>query len=374
MSTINVEITKTFIVTKFLKMLMESSKLGIDYSVHAPQLVASVRTTIQTRKEVFSKIQDVITLIPDKLICGKPFCIFYWVTTLAEGSDVEIGLPVSEKFDSVELEFRTLPKFEAFSINHKRAVEDVGKVYGKLFQYANKFGFPSQEFGREVYHNFDDEDSREIMVQFILHPWNKLLVENMDKVLGAELQQKITEGMEALEIETPLEKKFEWLVGMLKKLEEVTDESQRFDIISGCAHFFPEEMISELHEVFLEALKNGPSMIEAVDQTLEYMKTHKGWGSVPFRKGNVLYTTKNPNNPKAFAEAKTHKEKIKAYCFCPIIRDNLDKDIPVTFCNCGAGWPKQIWEGVLGKSLKVEIVKSLTQGDEECQFAVHLPV
>jgi hypothetical protein len=181
-------------------------------------------------------------------------------------------------------------------------------------------------------------------------------------------------GLQAIEIETPLEDKFKWLVGVLKKLENATTESQRYNIISGCAHFFPEEMILELRQVYENARKTSSSIVKAVDKTLGYMKTHKGWGAVPIRKGNVLYTTKNPANPKAFKEAKTHIERIKAYCFCPIIRKFLDQDVPVTFCNCGAGWPKQLWEGVFGHPLKNELVKSLTKGDEECQFAMYLPM
>ncbi len=352
---------------------MEATKLGIHFSVHPPQKVISIRTTINSRAEIFAKIHKLKENIPENFIEGAPFCIFYYVTTVSEGNDVEIGIPITEQFQSNEFNSRILPKFETFSIKHKGTEEDLSQVYGKLFRYAYKYGYPSQEFGREIYYYVDDKEKREIEVQLIIHPWNRLLVENMNKVIGPELQQKVTEGLQALEIETPLDKKFKWLVEMLRKLEEFADEEQRFEIISGCAHFFPEEMIDELREVYLAALKSSSSIMDAVDETIEFMKTHKGWGSVPIRKGNILYTTKNPNNPKAFSEAKTHIEKIKAYCFCPIIRENLDKNIPITFCNCGAGWPKQIWEGVIGQTLKIEIVKSLTKGDEECQFAIHLP-
>ena len=349
---------------------MEANKLGIHYTVHPQQLVASIRTSVASRKDILNKIREFIDEIPKESIQGHPFCFFYYVTSVAEGTDVEFGVPVLSKFPSETFTFRTLPKMESFSIPHKGKLGDLGKAYGIVFKYADKYGYPSQEFSREVYtHIGEHEEEHEIDVQFIIHPWNRLLVENMNRVLGPEQTQNITDGLQSIEIETPLEDKFKWVVKTLEKLEDIADESQRLEIMSGCAHFFPEEMIAELHEVYLEGLKNSPSILDAVDTTLEYMKTHKGWGAVPIRKGNVLYTTKNPSDPKAFSEAKTHLEKIKAYCFCPIIKQNLDKGVPVTFCNCGAGWPKQLWEGVLQKSLKIEIVKSLTKGDEECQFA-----
>ena len=133
---------------------MESSTLGIEHSIHAPQLVASIRTTIQTRKDVFLKIHEIITDIPENLISGKPFCIFYWVTTAVEGKDVEIGIPVSEKFASDTLEFRTLPKFETFSIKHKGPMEELGKTYDILFQYAYKFGYPGNRSYSKLKHFF----------------------------------------------------------------------------------------------------------------------------------------------------------------------------------------------------------------------------
>ena len=353
---------------------MEANILGIHYTVHPQQLVASIRTSVTDRIEILIKIQEFLKLIPKELIQGDPFCFFYYVTTVSEGLDVEYGVPILKEFPSNEVRFRTVPKMESFSIAHRGRLEELGKAYDIVFKYAYKYGYPSQEFSREVYTSISEqEEENEIDVQFIIHPWNSLIVDNMIRELGTKQQGEIMKGLQAIEIETPLEEKYKWLVGVLKKLEDVTTESQRYDIISGCAHFFLEEMILELKQVYEDVRKISSNVIEAIDKTLEYMKTHKGWGAVPIRKGNVLYTTKNPANPKAFKEAKTHSERIKAYCFCPIIRNFLDQDVPITFCNCGAGWPKQLWEGVLGQPLKNELVKSLTKGDEECQFAIHLP-
>jgi effector-binding domain-containing protein len=353
---------------------MEGRNLEIQYKIHPPQLVTSIRTTVENRKEIIPHLQELLEIVPETSICGDPFCIFYYVTSVSKGTDVEYGVPVNSKFPSDKLTFRTLPKMESFSLNHIGKLEDIGKSYGIIYKYAYKYGFPSQEFCREVYSHLDEnKEVVEIKIQFIIHPWNRLLVENMNRVLGTEQQEIILEGLQAIEIETPLEEKFEWLMGVLNKLEHHATEFQQYDIFSGCAHFFPEEMIKELRIVFLNVRKDSDTIIKAVDKTLEYMKSHKGWGSIPIRKENVLYTTKNPSNPQAFAEAKTALERMKAYCFCPIIRPFLDKDVPATYCNCGAGWPKQLWEGVFEQPLKIEIVKSLTKGDSECQFAIHIP-
>jgi len=79
-----------------------------------------------------------------------------------------------------------------------------------------------------------------------------------------------------------------------------------------------------------------------------------------------------PYNPAAFVKATTRKEKMQAYCFCPMIKYNLD-EVSGTFCYCGSGWARRLWEGILDEPVKVEIVKSLTRDDDECTFAVHIP-
>jgi hypothetical protein len=66
--------------------------------------------------------------------------------------------------------------------------------------------------------------------------------------------------------------------------------------------------------------------------------------------------------------------KRTAYCFCPIVRTNLDRGMPLTFCYCGSGWYRQQWEFATGKPVRsIQIVRSILQGDDVCQFAIHLP-
>jgi len=55
-----------------------------------------------------------------------------------------------------------------------------------------------------------------------------------------------------------------------------------------------------------------------------------------------------------------------------MIRDNMDGLSP-TYCYCGAGWYRQLWEGVLGRQLEIDLVKTVVRGDDVCQFAIHLP-
>ena len=113
--------------------------------------------------------------------------------------------------------------------------------------------------------------------------------------------------------------------------------------------------------------------LEAVDEALKFMRESKGWGKAPERIGNVMYITKSPRNPEGLKAAKTKSEKVAAYCFCAILRENYNEGMNEDFCNCSSGWFRAQWEGVFGKPVKVDILKSILKDDEECKFAIHIP-
>ena len=65
------------------------------------------------------------------------------------------------------------------------------------------------------------------------------------------------------------------------------------------------------------------------------------------------------------------KPEVMAYCHCEQARARVG-DISVTHCYCGAGWYKNIMEGILGRKVSVEVVESILQGGKACVIAIHL--
>jgi predicted hydrocarbon binding protein len=47
--------------------------------------------------------------------------------------------------------------------------------------------------------------------------------------------------------------------------------------------------------------------------------------------------------------------------------------ISPTYCYCGAGFYKGIWEEILQQPVEVEVLKSILNGDDVCTIAIHLP-
>lgn len=50
-----------------------------------------------------------------------------------------------------------------------------------------------------------------------------------------------------------------------------------------------------------------------------------------------------------------------------------DKKLSTTYCCCGAGFYKAIWEEMLQKYVRVDVLETVMKGDDVCQFVIHFP-
>lgn len=161
-----------------------------------------------------------------------------------------------------------------------------------------------------------------------------------------------------------LKAKAAWSQGAMARLDEaVPDKAARWEIMKGCSCRCFEEVVDSLREAY----KKNPD----VDHLLEVMYKNPFYVP-PVREGDIVYITKAPRRPEEFAGAKTPEERRLYFCHCDYARAAEGVMSP-TYCFCGAGWCQHIWEYVLERPIKVEIVSSVLRGDDCCRFAVHLP-
>lgn len=346
--------------------------MDITYKQYQPTLAATLRRTIHRRVEIKTALDELAQEIPADQVAGPPFCIFNFITSVEEGSDVTLGFPVSAKIESERFKSEWLPEMEVLSIIHRGEPEKLGETVGQVFAYASQYALIADEFYREVYLDETQLDGPGTEVHFIIHNWNKKLAAGLERVLGTDAREAVMQGSQKLGIETSVDDRFQWVMGMLDRLDKLTDKHQKWDIVSGCAHVFPQGQIDKLAAVFSEAKSRTGAPLQAVDAVIAFMDADPGWAEGGARDGHTVYAAKKPRNPKSHAEAKTDLEHRQAYCFCPLVRTKMDQGMQVDFCYCGSGWFRQQWEGATGKPVTIDIVESVLQGDEKCEFAIHL--
>ena len=345
----------------------------IDYRKFPETYIASIRTAVHQRSEIIKHIENLKTMIEPSFIAGSAFIITYFVTSVADGDDMEICIPLKSEVKSDLFSTRLLPSFEVLSLVHQGPISDLGKSYQELFQYGRNNWYISDEFGREVFIDSDDPLAETIEIQLIIHNWNKLLSKNLERVLGPEVQEELMDGHEKLPHTISTEEQYNWLSNVIDRLDERATKDQKYDILSSCSHIFPQEIIDRGKEIFRKALAENNSFLDAIDSTIQFMGKDHGWGDAPVREGYVLYVKKSPANPQKYKDATTREERRKAYCFCLMVQEHLNDGLSPTFCNCGTGWFRRQWESILDHPVKIQILHSVLKGDEECKFAIHLP-
>ena len=352
---------------------MSLKELGIEHRQFDDTLIATTRLTIQKRADLPAVLERLVQDVPGKVIAGPAFAIFHFVSSVADGSDVEIGFPVSRAVETAQVKTRLLPALEVLSLRHTGSLETLREGYAKLFGYASAHGVISDEFCREVYLDLRDPADCEVEVQFVVHDWNALLARNLERVVGAAGWETVMQGSDAIGVETALDERFRWVKQALERLDALANEHQKYDVLSSCAHVFPAEQVEKLRAVYAEARERTGDGLQAVDAVLAFMDGDPGWGEGSRREGHIIYAAKNPRDPQAYEKAQSEAEKKRAYCFCPIVREHLDQGMPTSFCYCGAGWYRRQWEGAIGEPVTIEVVKSILKGDDVCQFAIRLP-
>jgi len=192
--------------------------------------------------------------------------------------------------------------------------------------------------------------------------WPEKLCEGLDNKVGREIREKIMTGCEKL---TKLDEKGKaaWTKRMLDKLDRlVPDKKTRYEIMVFCSCQCADDLIEQFREEYKKS--------QDIDLLLEKMYKNPFYIR-PVREGNVIYFTKVAHDVEGFEKAKTDEEKRYCYCHCDYIKAAVEKTSP-THCYCSSGWYKRIWEGILERRVRVEMVKSIMRGDDCCQFAVYI--
>lgn len=173
-------------------------------------------------------------------------------------------------------------------------------------------------------------------------------------------------------------------------MESLVDEPEAREIMTGCACQYPKEDlrrvrteyertqdIDRVHQMLLEQFESFlRDSLELSDELLKEV-VRRGWGLAGVKEGHTIVATKIPKSGHLIEYMKeTDPEKRRQYyCHCPRVRDALrmSETISPTYCYCGAGFYKGIWEEILQEPVAVEVLETVLQGDDVCKIAVYLP-
>jgi hypothetical protein len=171
-------------------------------------------------------------------------------------------------------------------------------------------------------------------------------------------------------------------------LEEKDPDTAK-SIFTCLACQYPKQNLTEISKTYRETgdFDNAHSMLQT--QFIDTIRKHLGlseeeirkvenwgWGVAGRREGNRVIATKMPYDWVGYWGDENPERRRFHYCHCPRVRDVRKKGgepISETYCLCGGGFYKSIWEHILDKPVTVEVLQTVMQGNPVCQFAIHLP-
>ena len=179
-------------------MTVQENKIVYKYLKETP--VLSVHRNVSSKGALMEVVEELMQKIPQELIAGDAFCIFQFITSLQEGFDVEVCVPVTHMIEVSETTAKIIPSKDVLSLVCNQRHGDFSGSIQHLFRFANQHGLISDEFYREAYINTGVEESDVVEIQFVIHPWTELLAKNLESELGKQAMDQVMQGYESLKV------------------------------------------------------------------------------------------------------------------------------------------------------------------------------
>jgi predicted hydrocarbon binding protein len=212
----------------------------------------------------------------------------------------------------------------------------------------------------------------------------------LEEQAGTEVRTVIMQGSEALSRNSDRQEIAAWTRSALDRLESLIDESEKKAIMTGCACQYSKSDLQDIQQRYAETqdLNIVHSMLQQrfenfLRESLELENSmvneiiNRGWGLAGTIDGNTIIATKIPKSGLLveYLNESDPQKRRQYYCHCPRVREivKYGETLPRTYCYCGAGFYKGIWEEILQKPVEVEVLESVLDGGEVCKIAIHLP-
>ncbi len=212
----------------------------------------------------------------------------------------------------------------------------------------------------------------------------------LDEAVGEEIRDVVIRGGETLSAESSRLEVIEWTQQAMEQLDSLVDERTRRSILSACACHCPTANLQEIKAVYAISKdidrvhcmlqEQFESFLKDTMQVSEEMFAEivsRGWGSAGIKRGNTIVATKIPKSGHLIEYMNETNPEIRRqyYCHCPRVSAAVKNNLMIssTYCYCGAGFYKGIWEEILQQPVEVEVLESVLSGGEVCKIVIHLP-
>lgn len=185
---------------------------------------------------------------------------------------------------------------------------------------------------------------------------------------------------------------------LMKNMNEFLTLQQCRKALAGNNHGIPEDESLEERKIYIALNSLDDYLMDRHKRKVQMLQEHVDQNKLWFeqvitqeivdyvgnnqeilsgvRKGNKLYVTKFPYNPKEFLQARDEQQQRYHTCHCTFAKESIlsdDYQISGEWCYCSGGFAKYPFEVILDKDLEVEVIENVLDGDLRCRFVITLP-
>jgi len=229
--------------------------------------------------------------------------------------------------------------------------------------------------GRETHGDALDRYRTEIQVSYHLPVWLNALKQGVTDAVGERAATTVIAGSDEVAASFDAEEIRGFVLGAVGRVDELpVDAAKRACLLQDCAHRYPRLQLDRLRAAYDE--------IGDLRRFIDRLATDKALfpGKIWLDEGGptpVVYIQRAvpPWNREAYDATDDPVMKRYHACFCSMVRDAIRTGEPVSeaFCNCSGGWFVQMWQAILDRRLRIDVVESVLRGDDRCLFAIHIP-
>jgi len=173
------------------------------------------------------------------------------------------------------------------------------------------------------------------------------LAENIEKETNRAVLQKVMQGVDQFESTSNYTIKAAWWKGAIERLEKLVGKEISIKIMEICGR----KCCGPTHRKHVKQFMSESKSIEEFLDKLN--KRGIGGGRFKLEDKNTI---------------------VGGYdkCYCGQVKQTKEPFSTGTYCQCGVGWIKQLFESALEKPVDVELAQSIITGAESCEFVIHI--
>jgi uncharacterized pyridoxamine 5'-phosphate oxidase family protein len=209
----------------------------------------------------------------------------------------------------------------------------------------------------------------------------------LKETAGKEIHDEVIKNIDELKSTASNQEVIDWTIASIDRFDKSVDEDKKHDILTACACQYPKEKLenlqklytetknltfvhSKLQEQFLADIKENKQL---EDEHIKYI-VDNNLGVAGTLTDNIIIASKIPKEFQKYLAATDPIEKKYFFCHCPRVRDAIKTSTKIskTYCLCGAGFYRGIWEFILQQPVRVKVLESVLNGDDMCKIEIQL--